>query len=185
VYKPNLRLVLATSLAGVRGAITMAGILTLPLALPGRHLAIFLAVAVILVSLLLATIALPPVLRSLTLPEEPPDTAQEDFARHEAALAAIAAVEHARRAELEADPAVQASAADRVIGIYRHRLGTADGSLDPARVRMADEAERTFRLAALDAERETILRLARQERLSDAAARRLVREIDLIETRYR
>jgi monovalent cation/hydrogen antiporter len=185
VYVPNTRLVVATSLAGVRGAITMAGILTLPLALPGRDLAIFLAVAVILVSLLLASAALPPVLRSLTLPEGPPDSAQEDFARHEAALAAIAAVAQARRKELHVDPDIQSSAADRVMGIYQHRLGTIDGSMDPDKVRMADEAEHVFRLAALKAERETILQLARQERLSDATARRLVREIDLVETRYR
>jgi CPA1 family monovalent cation:H+ antiporter len=185
VYVPNTRLVLATSLAGVRGAITMAGILTLPLALPARQLAIFLAVAVILVSLLLASVALPPVLRALTLPEEPADAAQEDLARHEAALAAIAAVEQANRKELHVDPEIKSNAAERVMGIYQHRLGTVDGNMDPERVRMADEAERTFRLAALDAERQTILRLARQERISDAAARRLVREIDLIETRYR
>jgi monovalent cation/hydrogen antiporter len=185
VYKPNIRLVLATSLAGVRGAITMAGILTLPLTLTGRHLAVFLAVAVILVSLLLATVALPPLLRSLTLPDEPPDTAQEYRARHEAALAAIAAVERASRAELDVDPDIQSSAAERVAGIYRHRLGTGDGSMDPAKVRMADDAERKFRLAALNAERTTILHLARQEQLSDTAARRLVREIDLIEARYR
>ncbi|MGZ5199064.1 MAG: Na+/H+ antiporter [Telluria sp.] len=184
-YIPNIRVVLATSLAGVRGAITMAGILTLPLALQGRQLAIFLAVAVILVSLLLATVALPPVLRSLTLPEEPADSAQEDFARHEAALAAIEAIEQASRKELHVDPDIQSSAADRVMGIYQHRLGSSNGDMDPARVRMADAAERAFRLAALNAERETILRLAREERISDAAARRLVREVDLVEARYR
>jgi CPA1 family monovalent cation:H+ antiporter len=185
VYVPNIRLVLATSLAGVRGAITMAGILTLPLALPGRQLAIFLAAAVILVSLLLASVALPPVLRSLTLPEESPDSAQEDLARHEAAHAAIAAVEQACGKQPGIDPDIESSAADRVMGIYRHRLGAGDGSMDPDRVRMADEAERVLRLAALNAERETILRLARQERISDEAARRLVREVDLLEARYR
>ena len=44
---------------------------------------------------------------------------------------------------------------------------------------------RVFRLAALNAERETIMRLARQEKLSDATARRLVGDIDLVEARYR
>jgi len=49
---------LATSVAGVRGAPTMAGVMTLPLALPNgepfpaRQLAIFLAASVIVVSLL-------------------------------------------------------------------------------------------------------------------------------------
>jgi len=49
--------VAATSLAGVRGAITLAGILTLPIVLhdgspfPARELAIFLAMGIIIVSL--------------------------------------------------------------------------------------------------------------------------------------
>jgi CPA1 family monovalent cation:H+ antiporter len=185
VYMPNLRLVVATSLAGVRGAITLAGILTLPLALTGRWLAIFLAAAVIIVSLLLATVALPPVLRSLTLPEEPAESAQEDAARHEATVAAIAAIEQANRRDLQVDPEIQSNAADRVLDIYRRRLGAVAGELDPDKVRMADEAERVFRLAALATERETILRLAREERLSDATARHIVRDIDLVEARYR
>src|SRR5690606_23005283 len=47
--KPSLRLLAAMSIAGVRGAITLAGVLTLPLVLadgtdfPARDLAIFLA----------------------------------------------------------------------------------------------------------------------------------------------
>lgn len=186
----TFKLVLATSLAGVRGAITMAGILTLPLALPsgaplpGRHLAIFLAAGVILVSLMLASIALPPLLRSLTLPQEPAGAAQEDLARHEAAEAAIAAVEQAGHEQLHVDPEIQASAVDHVLGLYQHRLG-GKGALDPAKLRMADEAERSFRLTALAAEREAILGLARNERISDDTARKLLREIDLVEARYR
>ena len=60
----SLRLVAATSLAGVRGAVTLAGVLTLPLALsdgtpfPARDLAIFLAAGVILVSLLVASVVM-------------------------------------------------------------------------------------------------------------------------------
>lgn len=74
--KPHWRLVLAMSLSGVRGAITLAGVLTLPLALPdgtpfpARDLAVFLAAAVILVSLLLASLGLPPLLAGLEMPAE-------------------------------------------------------------------------------------------------------------------
>jgi CPA1 family monovalent cation:H+ antiporter len=50
---------------------------------------------------------------------------------------------------------------------------------------MGDESERAFRLAALHAEREAILKLARQARISDETARKLLREIDLVEARYR
>ncbi|MEO7468261.1 MAG: Na+/H+ antiporter, partial [Sphingobium limneticum] len=77
MQSPEWRLVAATSFAGVRGAITLAGVLTLPLALndgtpfPARDLAIFLAAGVIVVSLILASIALPFLLKGLTMPPEP------------------------------------------------------------------------------------------------------------------
>lgn len=192
VYQPNFRLVLATSLAGVRGAITLAGVLTLPLALPGgapfpgRDLAIFYASAVIIVSLLLASVGLPRVLRGLEVPEEPAEEAEEDRARHAAAMAAIAAIEKAGHAHLdrEHDAEVYASAIDHVRGIYEHRLGVG-GSYDPARTRVAEAAEREYRLAALQAERQTILLLVHRRALSDETARKLLREIDLVEARYR
>ncbi|WP_229425101.1 hypothetical protein [Massilia sp. Se16.2.3] len=124
VYKPGFRLVLATSLAGVRGAITMAGVLTLPLTLPGgapfpgRDLAIFYASSVIILSLLAASVALPRLLRGLEVPEESGEEAAEDHARHAAAVAAIAAVDKAAHAriedELDIDADVHASAVDHV-----------------------------------------------------------------------
>ncbi|MGX4641219.1 Na+/H+ antiporter [Massilia sp. SYSU DXS3249] len=192
VYTPNFRLVLATSLAGVRGAITLAGVLTLPLALPGgapfpgRDLAIFYASAVIIVSLLVASVGLPRVLRGLEVPEESSEETEEDRARHDAAMAAIAAIEKAGHAHLdrEHDADVHAAAIDHVRGIYEHRLGVG-GTYDPARTRVAEQAEREYRLAALQAERRAILALVHERALSDETARKLLREIDLVEARYR
>lgn len=63
--KPQLNTLLTTTLTGVRGAVTMAGILTLPLLLqngerfPQRALIIFISAGVILLSLVLATVLLP------------------------------------------------------------------------------------------------------------------------------
>jgi CPA1 family monovalent cation:H+ antiporter len=191
---PRFRLVVATSLAGVRGALTLAAIMTLPLTLPsgehfpGRNLAIFLATSAIVVSLLLASMALPHLLRGLEVPGEPADEAAEDRARHEAAMAAIAAVERAahEHAAGDVDAEIHASAADHVMGIYQHRLGgSAARASDASRVRAADQSERTFRLTALKAERGAILQLARQAGISDVTARKLLREIDLVESRYR
>jgi CPA1 family monovalent cation:H+ antiporter len=191
VYTPNFRLVVATSLAGVRGAITMAGVLTLPLTLPGgapfpgRELAIFYASAVIIVSLLVASIGLPRVLRDLEVPQEATELAEEDHARHDAALAAIAAIDKAAHlhADKEHDADVQASAVGHVRGVYEHRLGVG-GLYDPSRVRVAEQAEREYRLAALQAERNAILALVHARELSDEIARKLLREIDLVEARY-
>ena len=191
---PEWRLVAAMSLAGVRGAITLAGVLTLPLLLadgrpfPARDLAIFLAAAVIVLSLLLGSVALPRLLRGLTLPVEDEPDLETDRARHAGAVAAVAAVERAQHAlpAAQADPDLYASAAVRVMALYQERLrrGTS-GVVDATELRRADSAERALRLAAVAAERECIYGLVRQREISDELARRLVRDLDLMEARYR
>jgi CPA1 family monovalent cation:H+ antiporter len=66
---PGLRTVMIMTVAGVRGALTLAGVLSIPVALasgeplPGRDLVIFIASGVILMSLLVAVFALPQLLR--------------------------------------------------------------------------------------------------------------------------
>jgi CPA1 family monovalent cation:H+ antiporter len=193
VYKPRMRLILATSFAGVRGALTMAGVMTLPLALadgtpfPGRQLAILLASAVIVVSLLLASVALPRLLRGLEVPLEDEAARDEDRARHAAVIAAVEAVERAGRARAGGpDAELHANACGTVVRLYRSRLRNIqqgkDGGPD---AQAAREAEREYRLAALRAERDTILRMGRQREISDETARKLLREIDLVEARYR
>jgi len=192
--RPRVRLVAAMSLAGVRGAITLAGVLTLPLLLddgtpfPTRDLAIFLAAAVIILSLLLGSFVLPRLLRGLEVPEEDEDDRELDRARHEAAIAAVAAVERAQHAlpAAQANPDLYASAAVRVMALYEERLRR-DGTLgvDAAELRRADDAERALRLAGVHAERERIYALARHREISDEVARKLVRDLDLMEARYR
>ena len=65
VERPSLKTSLITAVAGVRGTVTMAGVLSIPYVLadgtafPGRHLIIFLAAGVILFTLVLATMLLP------------------------------------------------------------------------------------------------------------------------------
>ncbi|PBJ83937.1 Na+/H+ antiporter [Lysobacteraceae bacterium NML93-0399] len=192
--RPSVRLVAAMSLAGVRGAITLAGVLTLPLALddgtpfPTRDLAIFLAAAVIILSLLLGSLALPRLLRGLEVPEIGEDEREIDRARHEGAVAAVAAVERAQHALPAAreNPDLYASAAVRVMALYEERLRReASAGVDAAALRRADGAERALRLAGLHAERERIYELARHREISDDIARRLVRDLDLLEARYR
>lgn len=194
VTRPHWRLVLATSLAGVRGAITLAGVMTLPLLMPdktpfpARELAVFLATAVILLSLIIATIGLPRLLKGLELPQEPAQRLEEDMARQEAATAAMAAVEKAQfepQFQKSAGLDICANAAAHVIALYRYRLdGFADGN-NTKELRRTSQAEHSLLLTGLKAEREEIFNLARQYRISDEISRKLVREIDLAEAHYR
>jgi len=87
-------------------------------------------------------------------------------------------------AESCVDPEAYPQAAARVIAFYEHKLKEVDPENDAA-WRKTDHAEKELRLAALDAERTTIYDLARHDRISDEISRKLVREIDLMEARYR
>jgi Na+/H+ antiporter len=187
------RLVAAMSFAGVRGAITLAGILTLPFALPdgtpfpARNLAIFLAAGVIIVSLVVASIALPNLLKGLELPLQDSHQDAIDRARIAAAESAIQAIEKTQHdmAEGRADADLYTEASARVMELYRRRLDRRQqGEEDSAISRKVDQIERQLRLAGLRAERDAIFRLARAREIDEESSRRLIREIDLLETRY-
>lgn len=189
----SLRLVAATSLAGVRGAVSLAGVLTLPLTLsdgtpfPARDLAIFLTAGVIVVSLVVASVGLPRMLKGLDLPPEPERGQVLDAARVAAAEAAIRAVdaEQRRLAEGRPDADLYAEASARVLEAYRDRIEARQRPPEAAAERRRfEQIERQLRLAGLKAEREEIFRRSRARELPEEQARKLVREIDLLETRY-
>ena len=74
--------------------------------------------------------------------------------------------------------------AARVSAEYRDRLSRAESSEEEAAHRHAvTEMERTIVGQALAAERSTYFRLARERKISDALARRLVSEVDQREIR--
>jgi CPA1 family monovalent cation:H+ antiporter len=185
----SARMVLVASLAGVKGAITLAGVLTLPFAMPdgspfpARDLAIFLCVCVILLSLVAGSIGLPLLTKNLRLDDNPAASNQEKAARGAAAEAAIRQVEKLQR-ETPVDAAeMTAEAAARVIDLYRKRLdlGTKKGD-EASHIKEIAAAERRFRVAALDAERDELYRLRLARQIDDPLHAELIREIDLMET---
>ena len=190
----SLRLVAVISVAGVRGAITLAGALILPLTLtdgtefPARDLAILLASSVIISSLVGASVFLPLLLKGLRLPSEQVADAAESTARDAAAEAAMLAIEKTQH-ELAAgrpDPEIYADAAARIMSLYRVRIeGRSQTGAAADRVRLNDEVERKMRLAGIRAERDKIYGLARDRQIDDDVARKLVRELDLIESRIK
>lgn len=189
---PDWRLVAALTLAGVRGTVTLAGVLSLPFmladgsAFPARDLAVFLAAGVIITSLIAATLLLPGLLRHLHFPPEPGEAAAEACARVAAGRAALAAIGRARTklAGSSADADFGAEAAARAAAPYRQRIDALDRSgADRDLARRIEMLERELELVGTRAERELLLQLVRTGRLSDETARKLVREVDLLEAR--
>ena len=170
---PGWRVVVASSLAGVRGAVTLAGVLSLPLLMPsgmpfpGRDLAITLATGVILASMVLAALLLPPLLRRL-----PPDGSAE---REEVTMARIAAAEAGLQAVTDGAAGARGAA---LVTMYTERLaalraenGDGDSEVQWRRVHRR----------ALGAERAAIQRLREADTIDDTVARHLLGEIDLFE----
>jgi CPA1 family monovalent cation:H+ antiporter len=190
--KPGIRFTGVTALSGVRGAVTLAGALSVPLALPGgapfpgRDLLIFLAAGVILLSLIGGSLGLPVLLRGVRWPVEDPRNREMGEARLAASEAAIRAVESLQKVIAksgdELDTAVCAEAAARVMGRYRRTLN-ASTATDEMRERAVREVEveRRLRAAALQAERVELSRLRITHRINDETLRELLSEIDFAE----
>lgn len=187
--RPSLRLLLVASFAGVRGALTLAGILTLPLFLPdgtrfpARDLVIFLAMGVILLSLILASVTLPLLTKGLVFAPPARRSSEERNARSAAAEAAVARLEKVCSGiGSDGKEQVVTEAANRLIEAYRRRMAYGESSNDEAaRMQELAKAERSLRLEALNAERDELFRRRISGELDDAIHLRLLREIDLLE----
>ena len=69
--------------------------------------------------------------------------------------------------------------------IYRQRIERKSKTGEEAeQVREIENVERELRLAGIRAERDTLFQLARARMLPEETARNLVRDLDLLETRY-
>lgn len=182
------RLSLAFGFAGVRGAITLAGVLSIPLLLPsgapfpGRDVAVFLAAGTIICSLLFASAALPLLARIIVLPSEDPLAAEERAARVAAGQSAIARIE-VTAAQGEASAISQrAEVAERLVQVYRRKIAAAQEEVVTRNeAKAASAIERELRLAAIGAERQTLRKMFDTRKINDETTNRLMQELAIEE----
>ncbi len=201
--RPSYLLSLATTLAGIRGAVTLAGALSVPLLLnngqpfPGRDLMIFLATGTILCTLVIGSIGLPLVLRRLPPPGEPLSTREERHARLVACRAAIASMALSQEQAGASDPdwvAQYQEVVGRMTQDYRKRIDLLDESATAATPEAKADApdaiqarreryvlELETRLQCLKVERHTLYAERHAHRINDESLRSLVQELDLSE----
>jgi monovalent cation/hydrogen antiporter len=175
---------LVVSWSGMRGALSLAAALALPLDFPERNLILLLTFVVIAVTLLGQGLTLPLLLRRIRLPTVSDDLEEETLARNQATEAALAKLGKIRGRWPDHLPLIE-NLEER----YRHRLehlpsddGDGGLSLDPARQQERDE-HHAISNAVLSAERETVIRLRDEGRIRDTVLRRIERELDLEEAR--
>ena len=188
--QPSLRGTLAMAVAGVRGAITLAAVLSLPAAseslhkFPHRELLIATAAGVIICSMLLAALLLPLLLGNVAAA----DTLEDEIAAARVALAraALAAIAQFRD-RVAADDEDATVVADTVHDEHQRRLErlATEEATDQVDVRARAislyRRETGLRLRALRAQRAELTRLLRAESIDDEASRRLQRELDMEE----
>lgn len=126
--RPRFSILAVMALAGVKGSVTLAGILTLPVVLadgspfPGRELLIFLSMAVILMSLVVAAIGLPFMTRYLA-DDLPHDTGKDDIGAvmTEVAINRLNALLD-EPVEDPSEQALRADAGNMLLETYQRRL---------------------------------------------------------------
>lgn len=207
VERPSALLTLATTVAGIRGAVTLAAALSIPTHLangrvfPERNLLIFLATGTILFTLVLGSIVLPLLLRRIPPVEDTQAQHEERLARTAACQAAIASL------ALPEDQAQQHSAqwlaqhqevAGRITQEYRNRIQLLDESgvantpeaqsdspevVHERRLRYLREIE--LRLHCIQVERNTLYAERQAHRINDEMLRAMVSELDMSEVSLR
>lgn len=186
---PSWRGVSVIAWSGMRGVISLAAALSLPLkAADGspflsRDLILFLTFCVILTTLVIQGLTLPLIIRGLGLVDDGSAEREEVRARIEAADAALA-----RLAELEQEPWVQTETAERAREIHASRRDRflarehdhdGDGERRDQEVRSRAYQRLTRELAR--AQHDILARLRDESCISDEVMRRVERDLDLEE----
>lgn len=193
VLVPTARSCWLLTLGGVRGAVTLAGVMSVPLLIapgasfPERDLLIFIAAGIILLSLISACIALPVLLRGV---DKSADDALQQEMQQAWKLTAEAAI-HALEAEevVEAGTAPDAAQAamatelkGRLMAEYREELESYNDTVEArALAQQMDQLERRLRLKALRAQRLELYNLHRKHMVGDEVVRKVLGELDMSE----
>ncbi|SDU02800.1 MULTISPECIES: Na+/H+ antiporter [Pseudomonas fluorescens group] len=185
---PTARSCWLLTVGGVRGAVTLAGVMSVPMligteAFPERDLLIFIAAGVILLSLVSACIALPLLLRGI---DKSPDDKRRQEVRDAWRKTAEAAIHSLETEEVVPQDAAQAALAAelkaRIMSEYRHQLDVFNDSAEAqALAFQMDLLERRLRLKALRAQRLELYSLSRQHQIGDDVLREVLGELDLSE----
>jgi CPA1 family monovalent cation:H+ antiporter len=184
---PSWRHVTLVAWTGMRGVVSLAAAMALPLttqggrSFPGRDLILFLTFIVILATLVVQGLSLPLLIRWLGVEDDGSMEKEEREARLKANRAALGRLTDSS----ENDPA-KADALERLRIEYEDHIRQMEGAEPQSAGRplrlFSSEYERLSHLA-LEQERRTIIQLRNENVINDEVLRRVQRDIDLAEAR--
>jgi monovalent cation/hydrogen antiporter len=187
VEPPSGRQIFIVGWTGMRGVIALAAAISLPETLadgspfPQRNLILFLTFCVILVTLVVQGLSLPPLIRLLGLAGAGGEHCEEEEARRIIASGALAHLEEARGQDLPEFNSVYDDLAKR----YAQRLASLrkeTNDEDELSTKSMDRYRGVLK-ELLREERKTAVRLRNDGRINDEVLRKLEHELDLSETR--
>jgi Na+/H+ antiporter len=174
--------------SGMRGAVSLAAALALPLttdagtAFPNRELVVFLTFSVILGTVVVQGLTLPKLIDLLDLEDDSRAAENEEIkARIHAAEAALARLE-----ELMNEEWVREDTAERLRALYdfrRSRFRAQYDDDDDGLIEQRSTDYRRLMRELIDSERAAVRALRREGRISDDVMRRVERDLDLEEAR--
>jgi CPA1 family monovalent cation:H+ antiporter len=173
--------------SGMRGAVSLAAALAIPLTtdagrpFPERDLIVFLTFSVILATLLLQGLTLPPLIRRLGVHDDE-EVQLEAKARLKAARAALARLD-----ELAGEDWTRDDTVERMRRLYEYRTrrfgARFDGNEDGEEYEARSEQYQRVRREALQAERDAILGMRDSGMISSDTMHRIERDLDLEDSR--
>jgi CPA1 family monovalent cation:H+ antiporter len=187
--RSSARLRVVGAWTGMRGAVSLAAALALPLTtdagtpLPDRDLILFITLAVIVVTLIGQGLTLPALIRRLGVGESAGEEEGEEIrARLAAARAALDRIE-----EVEGDSEYRSDTLDRVRALYTfryRRFKTRAGYLDDEDgIEDRSRAYQRLMHELYAAQREAVVLLRNEGGISNDVMHRIERELDLEESR--
>jgi monovalent cation/hydrogen antiporter len=175
------------SWAGMRGAVSLAAALAIPLTtdagagFPERDLIIFLAFCVILGTLVVQGLTLPGLIRMTRIEPDHTEEDEEARARIRAAEAAITRLD-----ELASEEWVRDDTAERLRGLYGFRVNRFSSRFDDGADGSIEEQSQSYqrlRRELLNAERDAVVQLGREGEISGDVMNRVRRDLDLEDAR--
>ena len=181
---PNWQFLFMLGFTGVRGVVSLAAALALPLTtsagapFPDRDLILFVTFGVIVVTLIGEGVVLPSIVRWLALPRDADEERKHENAAELKARLQTLKVAESELERLAADGDTDATVLSLLQARQDHRAQQLPHNADD---KEAVAAALALRADLIKAEREYIYRLLQQGQITDEARRRIERELDLEE----
>jgi Na+/H+ antiporter len=172
---------LVTGWSGMRGAVSLAAALALPLDFPMRDLILFLTFSVILATLVVQGLTLPTLIRRLRFSDDGSEAKEELRARLAATHAALDRLDELALEDWTRDDTVDRL--HRMFEFRRRRLKERAGIWEDDGAENQSLAYQRLVRELLQAQREAIVRLRNQGEISNDVMHRIERELDLEDTR--